>query len=192
MKRSIIIVLVMSITLTSCDVFNHLKAFAKCEFEFEKVDNVKIGSVSIDKAKSLTDLGFTDIARLTQAVLSKQLLLEMTAVIKIKNPNAQNAALNRTDWILLIDNLEITRGTTNQRVEIPAQQSSYLPMHTSFNLIEMFSGKSKATLLNLANNIAGTGDNPSNVQLKLKPTISVAGIAIQYPNWITVDRKIGK
>ena len=193
MKKSTILLFAASVLLfASCAGLTQLAAFSKCKFEFEKVENVQLATIDVNKASSLTQLGFGDIGKITKAIVSKELILDMTAVIKINNPNLQTAALNKTDWILKIDGLEITKGTTNQRVEIPANASSYMPVKTSFNLIETFSGESKAKLYKLARNIAGVGDSPSKIEFMVKPTLSVAGVMVPYPDWITLDRKVGE
>lgn len=192
MKRSTVLALLASVfLLASCAGLTQLAAFSKCSFEFEKVENVQLAAIDINKASSLTQLSFLDVGKITRAVLAKELMLDMTALIKVKNPNTQTAALNKTDWVLKIDGLEITRGTTNQRVEVPANGAGYLPVKTSFNLAKTFSGESKTKLYNLARNIAGVGDSPSKIEFMVKPTLSVAGVLIPYPNWITLERKIG-
>ena len=193
MKKIRVFVLVAFVlSMGSCKLMNEVTAFAKCKFEFEKLENVKLAAIDIEKTNSITSLGLTDIGKITKAVLNKELMLDMNAVLKITNPNAQNAALNRTDWILMIDDVEITRGTTNQRVEIPAKSSSYMPIHTAFNLMEVFSGKSKEAMFSLARNIAGVGDTPSRVVLKVKPSLDVAGVVVPYPGYIDLERNIGK
>jgi hypothetical protein len=58
--------------------------------------------------------------------------------------------------------------------------------------MEVFSGKSKEALFNLARNISGSGDAPSSVLLRVKPSLDVAGVAIPYPGYIDLERKIGK
>ncbi len=193
MKKSNILLFVAIALLTAgCAGLSQLAAFAKCTFEFEKIENVTLATIDVNKANNLTQLGLSDIGKITTAVMTKNLILDMTAVIKVKNPNNKKAALNKTDWILKIDGLEITRGTTNQRIEIPEKSASYLPIKTSFNLIETFSGESKTKLYKLARNIAGIGDSPSKIEFMVKPTLSVAGALIPYPDWITLHRKIGK
>jgi hypothetical protein len=178
--------------LGGCALLTELAAFSKCSFEFEKIESIKLASIDIQKPNALSSLGLADLAKITKALLNKELYLDMNLLVAIKNPNVQTAALNRTDWVLMIDNIEVTSGTTTDRVEIPANGTGYLPMHTTFNLSEVFSGQSKDAMFNLAKNIAGYGDTPSSVMLKIKPTLSVAGVTIPYPGWINLERKIGK
>lgn len=192
MKQRILLLLLGLSILSGCAGLSQLAAFAKCDFEFEKIENVQLAAIDVQKASTLTELSFTDLGKITNALLSKNLILEMTAVMKVNNPNTQVAALNKTDWILKIDGKEITRGTTDQRVEIPPKGVGFLPIKTSFNLVELFSGESKANLYKLARNVAGVGDAPSKVEVLVKPSISVAGIQLAYPDWITVERKVGK
>ena len=191
-KLAIIGLLLIMVGGNGCQVLTEVAAFTRCTFDFEKISDVKLAAVDIQKANSLTSLSFTEIGKITSAILSKELYLDMTAQIKVTNPNAQKAAMDKLEWILLIDGVEITRGTTTERVEVPANGSGYLPVHTNFNLATTFSGQSKDALWSLARNIAGFGDKPSKVVLRVKPSITVSGILLVYPGWLDLTHKVGE
>jgi hypothetical protein len=90
-------------------------------------------------------------------------------------------------WILYIDDIEMTQGVVNQRVEIPPNGgSSVIPVNISVNLMEVLRGESGDALLNFGFNVAGTGDRPTRILMKLKPTIYIGSSEIEYPGYINV------
>jgi hypothetical protein len=47
----------------------------------------------------------------------------------------------------------------------------------------------KDAVINFGLNLAGTGDQPSRLTVKVKPTILIAKKAMQYPGYITLTRE---
>ena len=58
----------------------------------------------------LSDLNMFDAAKIASAVGSQQFPLDFTLNIEAKNPNTSTAGMTKIDWILLIDDIEMTRG----------------------------------------------------------------------------------
>jgi hypothetical protein len=54
-------------------------------------------------------------------------------------------------------------------------------------LKQVLSGKSANAMLNFCMNLAGVGNTPTRFKIKLKPTIIIAGTALTYPGYITVN-----
>jgi len=187
------ITLFLIATLVSCDIFQQVEQmanFAKCNFRLKSVNNTELAGINVQQIKSISDLGFIDAGMITAALASGNLPLSFTLNVEVQNPNSESAAMNKLDWILLIDDIEMIRGTNNERVQVaPNGGVSILPLQMSFDLLDVLSGESGEAILNFGFNIAGVGGKPTRVTLKAKPTIMVGGQSISYPGYISIKNE---
>jgi hypothetical protein len=188
-KISLLLILIVFIA-GSCSVFeqaSEITRLSKCEFRINNVENPRLAGIDISNVDSYDDLGLMDYAKISSAVVRNDLLLSFLLNLESRNPNPGKAAMNKMSWILYIDDIEMTRGMINQRVEIPPDGGrSVIPVDISVNLMEVLKGESGDALLNFGFNIAGTGSRPTRILMKLKPTIYVGSSAIDYPGYINV------
>lgn len=191
-KLKIIIIIALLVTSVSCDVLKQateLTSFVKCKFRLHTIENLKLAGVNIQEIKSMSDLNFLDAAKLTAALSSNKLPMSFILNIQVQNPNQNQAAMNRLDWQLFIDETEITQGILTQRLEIPANETGTLPLLLTFDLKEVFKKESGNSLLNLVFNLVGAGNEPSHLSLNAKPTIIVGTREIVYPGYITIKNE---
>jgi hypothetical protein len=160
----------------------------KCEFRIQKVANVELAGIFIQEKKSYADLNLLDAGKIATSLASGNLPLKLKLMIDIRNPNPTLAAMNKLDWILLIDDIEMLRGVSNKRVEIPSQQTVSMPLEFQIDLKQVLTGESANTIYNFAFNLAGAGGEPTRVSLKAKPTIMLGSIPITYPGYITIKK----
>lgn len=186
----LIILLSTGIFTNSCDVVDQamqLRSLSKCEFRLHSVSDLKLGGVNIQEVNSLDDLGITDYAKITAAFFSGDLPLVFDLNVQVHNPNKNTAAMNRLEWILYIDEVEMTNGVLSQRVEIPPNGGNEVfPVRMSLDLLRALSGESRDAVLNFAFNLAGNGNKPTRIMLKARPTIYVGGQAVEYPGYIKI------
>lgn len=183
-----------SILLSACSVLqqtSEITAFTKCEFRLESARNMKLAGVNIQDKHSISDIGLMDMAKIGGVLAGGTLPLTFNLNIEVKNPNPGLAAMNKLDWILIIDDIELTRGILNQRIEIPANAVTSFPVAMSLDLMKSLNGKSGDALINFALNLAGTGSRPTRIKLKAKPTIMVGTTPIEYPGYITIRQEFG-
>jgi len=189
-KLKYLSVLLFIVSLVSCDVLDQvgqMQNFAKCQFRLKSVKDTELAGINIQQIQSISDLGLLDAGMITAAFAGGSLPLDFTLNVEVQNPNSEVAAMNRLDWILLIDDIEMVRGTNNDRVTVTANGgTAILPLTMSFDLLKTLSGESGEAVLNFGFNIAGMGDRPTRITLKAKPTIYVGGKAITYPGYINI------
>ena len=195
MKKLINTITVLLIALfISCSVFqqtSEIATFAKCDFRIESARNMRLAGINIQDKHTLTDLSLIDMTKIGSVLAGGTLPLTFDLNIEVKNPNPGMAAMNRLDWILIIDDIEMTRGILNQRIEIAANTVSTFPIAMSLDLMKSLSGKSGDALINFALNLAGSGSRPTRIKLKAKPTILIGTTPIEYPGYITVKQEFG-
>jgi len=168
-----------------------MKNFGKCEFRIESTENMKLAGVNIQDKSALSDLSFTELAKIGSVMASGSLPLVFDLNIETKNPNPVLAAMNKLDWILLIDDAEMTRGVLNKRIEIQANTVSTFPVAINFDVMKALSGKSRDALINFALNLAGMSSKPTMIKLKAKPTIYFGTTPVEYPGYITIRQEFG-
>ncbi|MDY0102562.1 MAG: hypothetical protein RBS07_06450 [Lentimicrobium sp.] len=181
------------VTLSSCDILEQASQVAnltKCEFRLKSVDQMRLAGVNIQQVDQLSDLNFIDAAKITAAATSGNLPLNFTLNVEAKNPNSAAAGLNRLEWILLIDDIQMVSGVNEQNVQIAANGgTSVIPLTIGVNLKEALKGKSADAIANFGLNLAGAGNKPTRITLKAKPSILVNGRSIAYPGYLTVENE---
>jgi len=195
MKRIIISgILLLIILISSCSVVkqtSEIKTFAKCQFRIESARNMKLAGVNIQDKHSMSDLSFVDMTKIGSVLAGGTLPLTFDLNVQIRNPNQGMAAMNKLDWILILDDIEMTRGILNERIEIPAQSELIFPIAMNLDLMKSLSGKSGDALINFALNLTGSGSRPTQIKLKAKPSIMLGSTPIEYPGYITIKEEFG-
>lgn len=177
----------------SCSVARQIgeaKRFARCKFRMTTVKNLELGGVNIQYVRSLKDLSLTKAAKLTAALTEKTLPLSFDLNLEATNPNDQAAAMNRLEWRLFIDSVELVAGNLDHRIDVAPGSSTEFPVGIRLDLKKALRGQSRDAILKLAFNLVGEGDQPSNILLKIKPTVVVAGIEVDYPGYFDVRTKV--
>jgi hypothetical protein len=184
----------LSLIVSACSVLqqtSEIATFTQCQFRIESARNMKLAGINIQDKHSMSDISLMDMARIGGVLAGGTLPLTFDLNVQIKNPNPGLAAMNKLDWILIIDDIEMTRGILNQRIEIPANTVTSFPVAMSLDLMKSLNGKSGDALINFALNLAGTGSRPTRIKLKAKPTIMVGTTLIEYPGYITIRQEFG-
>jgi hypothetical protein len=182
-------VFILLATFLGCGVARQIqeaKNFAKCEFKIKSVEGTKLGDVKIHNVKSLKDLSMKKAAEVAMVLGSNSIPLSFTLNLQVKNPNAETAAMNKLEWILFIDEYEMVTGVLERKIEIAPGQISDLPIQITTDLREALKGKARDAMVRLAFNVAGHGNDPTHILLKVKPSIDVGGITLTYPGYIDV------
>ena len=192
MKKSLIIVAVASsLALTSCtfldNLANNLSSIAKlanCEYSLQNVSNVSVAGVNVRNIAS-GQISATDVVMLASAITSKKVPLALNVNIGVKNPTDRNALLTTMDWALDIAAKEFATGSTNQNYNINAKKTTTVPLGVSTDLYQLFSSTGVEALKTFASSFSKDGTS-SQLGLRVRPAISVAGQTIKSPSYIQI------
>ncbi len=187
---SLLLALLIVVPFQGCDVARQAQQVSNlvnCDFRIRSVENVNLAGVAIQNIRSVTDLSMTDVARIMAAFTAPTFPLSLQVNIEGKNPNTGAAGLNRLDWILFIDDIQMASGLLNRSFTIPAKGTAIIPVEVGVDLKKVLSGKSATAMLNFCMNLAGAGGTPTRFKIQLKPTIVVGGTALRYPGYITIN-----
>jgi len=190
LSASLLLSVLVLLPFQGCDVARQATQasnLVNCDFRIRSVENVNLAGVNLQSIRSVTDLSMTDMARIMAGFTAPTFPLSMQVNLEGKNPNTGTAGLNRIDWILFIDDIQMTSGILNRAFTIPPKGTAIVPVEVAFDLKQVLSGKSATAMLNFCLNLAGVGGTPTRFKIKLKPTIVVAGSALRYPGFITIN-----
>ncbi|PQJ33448.1 hypothetical protein BSZ35_01520 [Salinibacter sp. 10B] len=178
--------------LSSCQTLRQLRSLKDVKFRIDRATDARLAGVELRKVESYNDLGATDIARLTSALSQGELPFSFTLHVEATNPetNQVSARLTQMDWTLLLNDQETVTGTFDQEIELPPGTPTDVPVGVELDLARFFNDNLQG-FIDLASSVGGDGP-PTNVKLRVQPTVRTALGPIEYPNPITVvSRDVG-
>jgi hypothetical protein len=191
MKRTANVIVIAALLLATdgCGVVNQVQQagnLVNCDFRIATVTNLTLAGVNIQGAGALHDLNFGDVAQIMTAVTGATFPLSFTLNLEGKNPNPSPAGLNRLDWILFIDDIQMTQGILDQPFTIPANGTAMIPVGMTVDLKKVLTGRSADAIVNFAFNLAGESNRPTRLMIKVKPTIMIGHTPLTYPGYINI------
>ena len=180
-------VLLIAISENSCNFLKEISTLGKCEFRVTTLVDPEIAGVDVSQIRSFTDLNFVDMGIISASMLKGDLPLSFTLNVEARNPNPATAALNGLEYLAFIDDVEVARGNLDRRIEIPANGGvTTIPLRLNTDLIDILKKDSRQAMVNFGLNLADAGNRPTRVSIKVKPTILVGAMEINYPGYFTV------
>jgi hypothetical protein len=167
------------------------KAFKNVDVRLASVDQATVGGINVLNMRQAGDLGTAERALLAAAATAGNLPLRMRVNLEFRNPNNETAALNEFDYIALIDDKEVAKGHTNQRIEVPANGGLVTaPIEVQSDLGKVLGKQSGESLANFALGLTDRDKEPLRFTLKLKPTfITSSGKRISPPGYSKVEKE---
>jgi LEA14-like dessication related protein len=192
MKQRTLLLLAYSIVVPfhGCDVARQAKKatnLVNCDFRVLSAEHINLAGISIQNSSSIKSLNLTDAAKIMTAIGGTTLPLSLILNIEAKNPNSLPAGLNKLQWILFIDDIQMTSGSVDEAFTIPPDNgTAIIPIQVGLDLKQVLKGKSLEAIVNFGFNLAGVGNKPSRIKVKLKPTIMIGNHPLTYPGYISV------
>ncbi len=185
--KSFFLLLLIPCILSSCSFLKEMATLGKCEFRMTTLEDPELAGIDIDRVRSFSDLGLTDMGIITASIVKGELPLAFTLNIEARNPNPATAAMNKLEYMAFIDDVQVASGAMDRRVEIPPGGGiATIPLRLNTDLIDILGKDSRQALVNFGLNLADAGNKPTRVSLKVKPTILVGGLEIVYPGYFNV------
>lgn len=179
--------------LGACATVQQVLALRDVDFSVDRVANVRLAGVSLDRVRSFSDVGLVDAGRIAAAASRGDLRLDLDLHLTAENPadNSVDARLVRMDWTLLLQDRETVSGVFADETLLRRGQPTDVPIAMSLNLIDFFEGSAQ-DLVELALSLTGQGGAPKEVTLRATPVVDTALGPIRYPRPITiVSREVG-
>lgn len=160
-----------------------------CEYKVSSVNNYTVAGFDVSNKNSLKDFGFLDAAKITTALVTKSLPIEMTVNVGVKNSGTTSSTIQRLEWQAFVDGQSLVNGIINDAVHIPASGNGNIPFTVQADLFEVLSGESKDMILNTALTLLSgqkTGES-SKLSFKVRPSYNIGGQIIQHPSFININ-----
>ncbi len=158
--------------------------YAQIEYRYQSMSKVEVAGVNFKDLKSSSNP--LTASKIAAAILTNTLPVVCTINLDVRNPNMQSALLDGFQYILYIDNIEMTRGQANQALQVPANNISTLPLTIAFDMKQALNGQSSDVLKNMAFNFAGIGAQPANITLKIKSRMLIDGLVAPKAGYIPI------
>jgi LEA14-like dessication related protein len=190
-KLKIVIVLfIIGTTFLSCDVLSGVASFVNCKYEFAGFGNPSVAGISLSNITNVNNLNAVSLLKLTTGILSGSLPLSFTANIKATNPNSTAAQIAGLDWGIDLNSANILSGTLEHAVSIPGSGGhTVIPLTIQTDLLQLFKGESKDNILGFINHLLNTGEDSSNVAIRIRPAVMIGGQKIST-GFITLSKNL--
>ena len=175
--------------LPGCATLQQLTGLRPVTFAFTGVSDVRIAGIGLQSDSRFTALTVADAGRLANAIITKEVPLEMIVHVGATNPRENNvsARLADLDWTLFIEDRRTLTGGLAAPLTIAVGGTTDIPLTVQFDLLQLGSGGAQ-DLFDLALAVAGYGTLKKDLRLELVPTIETSMGPMSYPVPITVRR----
>ncbi len=177
------------LTFSSCKELAGMAGLIQnCKFSLAGIVEYKVAGFDTNGKNSISDFSFFDAAKITSALLEKDLPISMVVNVKVDNKGG-DVFVNKLEWIALMDDKEMLQGKVMDPISIPAQGSGLIPFQVGLNLFDILGGESGTKVLKTALSLIN-GEKPSEkvkLSFKVKPTYTIAGAEWQHPDYILIN-----
>jgi len=180
------------LSFASCGInqqAKQIKALEACKFDVQRVDSVFLAGANITEMVQSGSIDTRRMGGIAMGMLRKEIPLNGVLHLKITNPTPHLAGINQFQYQLLMQDKEIATGTMDQQIKVEPGSTLEIPLQINANVYGLLSNGS--VLQEIADFVAGKEANQESLlTIKLKPTIAIGNKAIDYPGWITFDKKV--
>lgn len=184
---SLVLIAICAVSLSSCRAAEELLTLRQVDFRIDDVANANIAGVSLDRVQSYEDLTITDALRLADGVRRQSIPFRFDLQLSGRNPeeNRVQARMVQLDWTLFLQDRETISGIFTDDVVFPPGVDVTVPIPMELDLYQFFR-HSAHDLFELALNVAGVGDRPSNIRLEAAVSVHTPIGPIRYPGRVTI------
>ncbi|MDH6355549.1 LEA14-like dessication related protein [Dysgonomonas sp. PH5-45] len=192
MKQRIITFLLFVAVMTSCGTIGNdlMGAYnmTQCEYSYKSISGLTLSGINLSNGVTAANaLKLTSVL----AGKSSSIPLNFTINMNVKNPNQSAAMLNNLQYNIKIDGVNLTNGVMNQNMNIPAGNTSTMPLTIGVDVASLIKDNTQSSVVNIVKNFVGIGSEKSNVTVELKPSFNIGGQTIASPNYIPVSFSFG-
>ncbi len=175
------VLLLFAVTFCGCEDVEGLINMLNCKFEMQDVEDFTFAGVRFDELNSPDDISESDMTIINEAIDAENAFINFTLNIIGTNPNDVTASVEKLQWKLAVDSLDIAEGIVRDRFTIPAQSSDTLSLIVNTNITNTYKENVVENIFNLYQDIVN--GRTSVVAIKIKPTINET----EFPDYITLQ-----
>jgi len=179
----LIVSLLLLFSMSGCAGVQQLAALRKVEFRFDRIGDPHVAGIALDDVRSVDDVSASELARLTLAIASDDVPLDLEVHVVGTNPetNTVTAKLIGLDWSYIVDGREAVSGKVTESYEFPPGNATDVELPVTFNLMDLLGGTGE-DLLDSALALAGVRASTHRVTVELRPLIDTPMGPMRYPS----------
>lgn len=181
-----ILIVSFSILVTSCGV-NKLKNLANCEFKLDKIESVKVAGVALNPTGK-TNMTFSDLLKISSAYSTKNIPVNVSALLGIRNSNSGLAQMTKMDWKIKLKNKLVASGQIPNEVRVPGNSEVSTSLSTGFDLYKSMDNFTLDELKSGVQNAFDNEGNPKDLKIYVKPYMNLGLVQIPYPTFIEITK----
>jgi hypothetical protein len=172
--------------LIQCASILQMEKLKNCEFRLERIEGMNIDGIDMRKIHSINDLGIVNATKIISDLSKGSLISEFTIIISVNNPNKSMAAMEKFEYLIMLDDKEVVMGSSNDKVEIHANKNIEFPLSAKTNFSELLKQNSITALMELANTLNKENTIAKRVKIKVKPYIRIGKKLLKYPGFVEI------
>ncbi|WP_051292997.1 hypothetical protein [Olivibacter sitiensis] len=168
-----------------------IKALENCEYRVKEVDSLFVAGTDVLPMIKNGRLDLSRMGGIALGMLSKDIPMQGVVSVNIKNPTKDLAGINQFRYVLLVDGHEVADGLMDQKIAVEGGEEHIYPVRVNANVYGLLSDRA---LLNRIVSFVSSGahNDEAVLTIKLKPTLALGNKSVNYPGWISFDRKINR
>lgn len=192
MKKRLLFLCMLTLLLTGCQQIKETINLVNCKYKVHNASDVTWAGINLSHIHSVNDLSIADLAKATNAILNNDFNLGFNLNVLAVNPTASPASINGFDYILLLDENQLTSGqnaSRNIRVE-PNGGQEVIPITMNVNVGDFLTNGNIENMINLARNIVNYGDGrESAIKVRFSPWLPLGNSVFKAP-YITLNHTL--
>ena len=188
--RKLLLLASILLLLNGCSALSELSAFTKCDFRLYSLSEPRLCGIDVSHKRSWKDFTLMEGQLIALYLLGNSLPFDIQVYVEARNPASTTAAVKAIQWIAYVDDVKVAKGTVVDPVEIPpAGGRVVVPVAVHADLIDFMKGDNTKTLMNFSMALLNTGEQNSQLRLKIKPSIQVGSRTVKYPGYFTITKE---
>lgn len=194
MKQTVLILLLLIIPLSSCDVLNQVSGviqLSQCDYKYNSISDIQLAGINLGNGSTISLSNFTTISSILTGGNLQTIPFSMTLNMDVTNPNRAAAFLNALEYIIEINEMEFTTGKIDVPLRVEPGQTAVLPISVGVDIKNLINRYSRNRVAREMSGFLGLSSDPTKVTVKLWPKLMVGNNLVKVPAPIPVEFTFG-
>jgi len=181
-KVALASVLVLSM-LCGCTIVKQAIALKDCKYAYSRMSDITFMNMGTTELMS-----FGGAAKLAVGLLGNSPApLGFTIHLRVTNPNQTTAAMESLYYKVILDSVEVAEGNSIEPFMVVGGGEADLPLKINVDMKSLLQSDKRATITKVIRNLVGVSNEPTDVNVLLKPTIRIGNAQVTSPVFIPVS-----
>lgn len=196
MKKILVaLCLTLPFLMSQCAVnkqISQAKTLGDCRYNLASADSIYLAGIDVRELRNTKDFNPLKYPRLATGLLLRNVPLDIRLNLDVTNPTGRPAGINQFEYKILLTGQELFNGFVNQRIEVLPGGTTRIPLRLTTNAYQLITdANTRDAFTQLIQNLSGTANTkPSELTIKLKPTLDLFGGQVNYPGYITIQKQV--